>query len=54
MTILDKERFRFSFGRKRKATLKDTLIRLPATSNGDPDWNYMEEYIKSLPYGDCI
>ncbi len=54
VTILDKERFRFSFGRKRKPTLRETLIKLPATSNNNPDWQFMEDYIKSLPYGDCI
>ena len=58
VTLLDLERSRFSFGRKRKATLAHTKIKLPATkeSNGTytPDWKFMENYIKSLPYGDLI
>lgn len=29
-------------------------IKLPADNNGNPDWNYMETYIKSLPYGNSI
>ena len=52
--VLDLERPKYSFGRKWKTHLKDTRIRLPATPLGDPDWAYMENYIRSLPYGDRI
>lgn len=48
VTVLDKERFRFSFGRKRKTTLREAVIKLPATSEGNIDWQFMEDYIKSL------
>ena len=34
-----------------KDTIRDEYITLPTDSNGDIDWNYMENYIKSLPYG---
>lgn len=58
VSVLDLERPKFSFGRKRKKTLSDAEIKLPAKlgSNGkyEPDWQYMEDYIKSLPYGDVI
>jgi hypothetical protein len=53
-SILDKERPKYSFGRKWKIHLANTQIKLPATPLGEPDWQYMEDYIKSLPYGDCI
>lgn len=53
-TVLDLERPKFSFGRKRKKTLSDTNVKLPADKNGNPDWDYMEKYIKSLPYSDLI
>lgn len=52
--VLDLERPKYSFGRKWKTHLKDTRIRLPATPLGEPDWTYMENYIRSLPYGDRI
>lgn len=52
VAVLDKERFKYSFGRKWGNYLLDTEILLPATDEGTPDWDYMEEYIKSLPYGD--
>lgn len=29
-------------------------IPLPTTQQGEPDWQFMEDYIKSLPYGDKI
>lgn len=53
-TILDRERPKYSFGRKWKPHLRDTTIRLPQTSSGKPDWAAMERMIKGLPYGDRI
>lgn len=53
-TVLDLERPKYSFGRKRKKTLSETVIKLPADKDGNPDWAYMENYIKSLPYSDLI
>ena len=54
VTVSDLERFKYSFGRKRKSTLIDSTIKLPATSEGCPDWQFMEDYIKTLPYSDII
>ena len=54
-TILDKERPKYSFGRSWTGDrLLNTKIQLPSTPEGTPDWQYMENYIKSLPYGDCL
>ena len=50
VTILDLERYRYSFGRKYKTNLIKTKIKLPATQEGTPDWEWMENYIKSLHY----
>ena len=54
VTILDRERFKYSFGRKWGRYLSETEVLLPADDKNEPDWRYMEEYIKSLPYGDKI
>lgn len=59
VTILNKEQYRYSYGRKCSQTkLKNTIIKLPVITKEDgtyePDWEYMENYIKSLPYGDRI
>lgn len=49
-TILDMERPKYSFGRKYGKYVKGTKILLPTTSDNTPDWEFMENYIKSLPY----
>lgn len=53
-TILDRERPKYSFGRKWKTHLRDTVIRLPKPQDGKPDWDEMERLIRALPYGDRI
>jgi len=50
-TLLPIEKYRFGFGRKwDKEMMEETEIKLPTTKNGSPDWQFMEDYIKSLPY----
>ncbi len=51
VSVLDQERFRYSFGRKyKKEVIANTKIQLPAINfeNGDyaPDWKYMEDFVK--------
>ena len=49
--LIRKERFRYSFGRKwLKPRMDKSVIILPITSKNEPDWQFMEDYIKSLPY----
>lgn len=49
--ILSMIRFKYSYGRKVSCDryLSET-IKLPATKNNLPDWQFMENYIKSLHY----
>lgn len=54
VTIADMERYKFSFGRKYRNSLPTTKIKLPATADGNPDWGFMENFIKQLPYSDKI
>ncbi len=55
VTLINKDVYKYSYGRKRsQKQIRSDFIRLPANSNGEPDWLYMENYIKSLPYGDKI
>ena len=50
-TLLEKEQYRFCYGRKWDLEMmKKSRIKLPVTPEGTPDWQYMEDYIKSLPY----
>ena len=55
VTLLNNEQFKYSYGRAfLMDRIKETKIKLPADSDGNPDWEFMENYIKSLPYGDRI
>ena len=54
-TELQKNMYRFSYGRKAKPDNMECLIvRLPVDQDGRPDWDWMERCIKSLPYSSCI
>ena len=50
-TLIRKEKYRFNYGRKwHLERMKESVIRLPTTETGEPDWDFMECYIKSLPF----
>lgn len=50
-TILSLLKPKFDFGRQvRLKRLENLYIKLPVTYEGEPDWQLMEQYIKSLPY----
>jgi hypothetical protein len=54
-TLIEKEQYRFCYGRKWDLeAMKKSRIKLPVTSSGEPDWKFMEDYIKSLPYSKNI
>jgi hypothetical protein len=54
-TVIRQEKFRFNYGRKwHLERMNETVVRLPATSAKEPDWTFMEGYIKSLPYSKSI
>lgn len=51
LSILKQEKYKYSYGRAFKMDLiSSTVIKLPATADGSPDWDFMEQYIKSLNY----
>ena len=58
VTLLTNEQYKYSYGRAYLMDrIKDTMLKLPAKlDNGKyiPDWEYMENYIKSLSYGDRL
>ena len=48
-TLLPLEKYRFCFGRKwDKEVMMDTDIKLPVTKENMPDWQFMENYVKSI------
>ena len=53
--ILELEKFRFGYGRKSSLDrIKQLIIKLPTTPEGEPDYQFMEDYIKTLPYSKYI
>lgn len=55
VSVINKsENYKWSYGRQcRVGDSQQIIIKLP-TKDGKPDWDFMEKYIKSLPYGDRI
>ena len=54
VTVLNYYNYVYSYGRKIIGTRYiNDLVKLP-TKNNEPDWEYMENYIKNLPYADVI
>ena len=49
--LIEKEKYRYDYGRKfGTKRMKETLLKLPAKPDGNPDWQFIENYIKGLPY----
>ena len=54
-SLIEMEQFRWAYGRKwRPVRMPNSLIKLPVTAKGKPDWQFMENYIKSQPYSKAI
>lgn len=54
-TIINLEQFRYNYGRKfNQERIKKTKILLPVDENNKPDWEFMEDYIKSLKYSKTL
>jgi Type I restriction modification DNA specificity domain len=54
-TIIKAEKYRFNYGRKwHVERMNISKIKLPVTSKKQPDFEFMEDYIKSLPYSASI
>ena len=52
-TIIRANKYRFTYGRKwTLEKMLETNLALPTDKNGEPDWKFMENYVKSLPYSD--
>lgn len=53
-TIINQEQYRYNYGRKCSQTrMKEISIKLPSKNN-QPDFDFMENYIKSLPYSGSL
>ncbi len=53
--LIKKEKFRFNYGRKwRYERMGKTKIKLPVNKEKEPDWDFMENYIKSLKFSSSL
>lgn len=53
--VIRMEKYRFNYGRKwHMERMKTSTIKLPVDNEGNPDWSFMEEYIKTLPFSSKI
>jgi hypothetical protein len=53
--LLPTEKYRWGFGRKWDLEMmQQSTIKLPTTKDNVPDWQFMENYIKSLPYSKVL
>jgi hypothetical protein len=49
--IINKDKYKCAYGRQyRQKNFKSHCIKLPTIPDGFPDWQWMEYYIKALPY----
>ena len=55
ISIIRKEKYRYNYGRKWGIKrMNKSVMLLPVNDDGNPDWQFMEDYIKSLPYSNNL
>ena len=51
VAILKEMSFKYGFGRQvRLHRLRNEIIKLPIIKKNTPDWDFMETFIKQIPY----
>lgn len=54
-TVIRLEKYRFSYGRKwHLERMRESEIRLPVKKDGSPDWGFIEDYVKTLPFSSAL
>ena len=54
-TLIQLEQYRWAYGRKwRPSRMPSSEIKLPVDATGKPDWEYMENFVKTLDYSSSI
>ena len=55
ITVIKLEKYKYSYGRTLSlGHLNKMSVKLPVDENGQPNWDFMENYIKSLRYSSVI
>lgn len=53
-TQIEANKYKFSYGRQANRTLKDIIVKLPTKPDGKPDFEWVDEFMKSLHYSKAI
>lgn len=54
-SIIELDKYRYQYGRQyRMKNFERHIIKLPSSKSNLPDWDFMQDYIKALPYADFI
>ena len=54
-TVIRLEKFRFNYGRKwHLERMRESVIKLPVTFSGEPDWEFMDSVINQLPVAELV
>lgn len=49
------ENYKWAYGRQcRSGNSKKIVVKLPCNAEGEPDWEYMDNYMKGIPYGERL
>ena len=55
LPLIRREQYRYNFGRKwNLLRMRESIIRLPASADGTPDWIFIERYMKSLSFSAAV
>ena len=55
VTLCDLQQSRYGYGRKRaQKRLKQETLKLPVTKDGAVDYDWIESYMETLPYSNCL
>ncbi|MDB0440322.1 hypothetical protein C4R89_12345 [Clostridioides difficile] len=55
ISLINKDSYRYNYGRKWVLnSFSQSSVPLPISSNGEPDWSYIENYVKHLKYSKSI
>ena len=54
-TVIEVDRYRWGYGRKwRPKRMPDSIIKLPIDSAGNPDWDHMAKFVRSLSHSENL
>ncbi|MCA6069601.1 MAG: restriction endonuclease subunit S [Endomicrobium sp.] len=53
ITLIRKEKYRYNYGRQANRTLKSLKIKLPTRDN-KPDWDFIKNFMETLPFSSQI